>query len=164
MNRVTLVVTSVIVLAISSISARAENQIGGGFYSLSSDGITLTGLSAVYANKLNDNFALDLGLVFGGSDEYEGVDLELDYGIAAKLKGGVTTNNVFIYASAGYATFNLEGSAGGITVSEDGNGALVGLGVDFETSEKLLVNLEISRGFGDLEDTNLFLGTLKYKL
>jgi hypothetical protein len=149
--------------ALFSFTANAEHQIGGGFYNLSDGDISITGLSGVYSNQVNDNFAYDIAVSLGGSDDFEDVAFEVDYGLAAKLKAGVTSNNLFFYASAGYATFNLEAKAGGFTAEADGNGALLGIGVDISTSEKILLNLDYSRGFGDLEDSNLFLGTVKYK-
>lgn len=154
----------VLLFSLSSLSANAEHQIGGGFYNLGDGDISITGVSGVYSNQINDNFAFDIAFSLGGSDDYEDVAFEVDYGLAAKLKGGITSNNLFFYGSVGYATFNLEAKGGGFTAEADGNGALLGVGVDISTSEKVLLNLDYSRGFGDLEDSNIILGTIKFKL
>ena len=144
-------------------SASAEHQIGGGFYNLGDGDISFTGLAGVYSNKFNDNFAADVAIAIGGSDNYEGIDADVNNGLAAKLKGGITSGDMFLYVSAGYATFDLDVSFEGLKESTDGNGALAGVGIDFSVSDKTTINVDYSRGFGDLEDSNLFMGVLKYR-
>jgi hypothetical protein len=143
--------------------AVAEHQIGGGFYNLGDGDISFTGLAGVYSNKFNDNFSADVAVVLGGSDNYEGLDADVNYGLAAKLKAGITSGDMFLYVAAGYATFDLDVSFEGFEESADGNGALAGFGIDFSVSDKTSINIDYSRAFGDLEDTNVFVGVLKYR-
>ena len=148
--------------------ANAQDHVGGGVMYFDDEDISLTSIAATYDYKPTDNFALELGLAMGGDDEVTvppvgRIEVELDYAVFAKGKLGVTAGNAFWYGMAGYSTFNLEASALGATLSDDGNGSLLGVGVDFAVSDTWGVGLEYSRGFNDLEDTNIFQAVLQYR-
>ena len=55
-----------------------------------------------------------------------------------------------------------EGRVRGFTLDQDGNGSLLGVGVDFATSDTFGLGFEYARGFADLEDTNIFQAVVRY--
>lgn len=162
------IAASMIVALLAAAGAQAEHQVGGGIYNLNaSEGdldLSLTGVAGVYANQINDNFAFDIAVALGGSDDIRGVKVKNDPSVAGKLKVGITDNsNNFFYASAGYALFKQEASRGEITLTEDVDGPLLGVGVDISVSDKTILNLDYSRGLDEMEGSNIFIGAIKYR-
>lgn len=148
--------------------ANAEQYVGAGLLHMDGDDIGITSFAATYDYKFNPNIGVQLGLATGGDDDVRvppvgSVNIELDYAVTAKLKAGIPTWAGFLYGTLGYSTVNLEAKALGVTLSEDGNGAVAGFGADFILSNEWGVGFEYTRGFSDIEDTNLFQAVVQYK-
>ncbi|HEY0963487.1 MAG TPA: outer membrane beta-barrel protein [Pseudomonadales bacterium] len=154
------------ILTLAATGASAQTYIGVGAAHFDDDTISITSLALTYDYKPNDNFAMQVALATGGDDAVASpigpIEAELDYALSAKAKLGVTAGNAFLYGMAGYSNFNLEASARGFTISEDGNGSLLGVGVDFATPDTWGIGLEYARGFNDLEDTDIFQAVVRY--
>lgn len=158
--------TATVLMLLASV-ASAQNYVGVGVLHFDDDNISLTSLAATYDYKPNANFGFQVGLAAGGDDDFASpvgtIEVELDYALSAKGKLGITAGKAFLYGMAGYSNFNLEASAMGFSVDQDGNGSLLGAGVDFALTQTFGFGLEYSRGFGDLEDTNMFQAVLHYR-
>ena len=146
--------------------ASAQTYVGVGAAHFDDDTIGITSLALTYDYKPTDNFGMQIALATGGDDEFDSpigrFETELDYALSARAKLGVTVRDTFLYAMAGYSNFNLEGRVRGFTLDQDGNGSLLGVGVDFAASDTFGFGIEYARGFADLEDTNIFQAVVRY--
>jgi len=148
-------------------AANAEQYVGVGVLNIDSDDLSITSIAATFDHKYNDNLGVQIGVATGGDDDiyvlgFE-ASVELDYALSAKVKAGFPTQAGFLYGTVGYSKVELDGKALGITVSENGNGAMAGVGADFNLSDQWGLGLEFNRGFGDIEDTNLWQAVVQYK-
>lgn len=109
------------------------------------------------------------GFVVGGEVDYDFANVEIDGGIGeidgvarAKLRAGADLGQVLVYGTAGgaYATADVGGA------DLDDFGWLVGAGVDFAATDKIIVGAEyLYHDFSDFDNTGLDVNvhTLKAK-
>jgi len=157
-----------ILVSLAAASANAQHDIGAGILVIDADSYKITSMALTYDFKATDNFAYQVGLAFGGDDTLSvppigNVKVELDYAIYGKGKMGITTGPAFWYLSAGYATVNMKASSMGFSIKNDGNGAMLGAGVDIFAWNRFGLGLEYFRSYGDLKDTDLLQAVIKYR-
>ena len=160
-----LITAAALMLGATAANAQ-EMYLGAGAAHFDDDTLGITSVALTYDYKPTPNFGMQIALATSGDDEaaspFGPVDVELDYALSAKAKLGVPVGNAFLYGMAGYSNYNLEASVQGFTISEDGNGSLLGVGVDFTMAGPWGIGLEYARGFNDLEDTNIFQAVIRY--
>lgn len=157
-----------ILVSLAAASVNAQHDIGAGLLYIDSDPQSITSMALTYDFKANDNFAYQVGLAFGGDETVNvptigDIKIELDYALYGKAKFGLTTGPAFWYVSGGYATVNMKASVMGFSAENDGNGALLGVGVDLFAWDRLGLGLEYFRSYGDLKDTDLMQAVIKYR-
>jgi hypothetical protein len=157
-----------ILVSLAAASANAQHDIGAGVLVIDADSHKITSMALTYDFKANDNFAYQVGVAFGGDDtlsvpSFGDIKIELDYAIYGKGKLGITTGPAFWFLSAGYATVNMKASTMGFSIKNDGNGAMLGAGVDLFAWDRFGLGLEYSRSYGDLKDTDLLQAVIKYR-
>jgi hypothetical protein len=154
-------------LLLAAGAANAQMYLGAGAVHFDDGDVGITSAVLTYDLKPSPNFGFQIALATGGDDEYQAlrigtIEVELDYALTAKGKFGLMLGDAFVYGMAGYSSYNLEAKLGRYKVSEDGNGSLVGVGVDFFTSATWGFGVEYARGYADLEDTNIFQAVVRY--
>lgn len=155
------------ILMLAATAASAQTYVGVGAVHYDDDSIGITSAALTYDLKATDNFGFQVGFAAGGDDTFNApgigrVEAELDYAVFAKAKLGITAGNAFWYGMAGYSNFNLDVNAGRFRLDEDGNGSMLGVGVDFGISDTIGFGFEFARGFADLEETNIFQAVVRY--
>lgn len=93
--------------------------------------VTIAGVSFLGGYDFSDYFGAEVeGIIGVTEDDILGVDISLNYAISGFLVGrlpvGETGSNLF--ARVGYGTAEVEGSAGGASVSETADGFAFGVG------------------------------------
>lgn len=160
-----LIIAAAMMLGATAANAQ-EMYVGVGAAHFDDDNLGITSVALTYDYKPTPNFAMQVALATSGDDDVDSpigpINVELDYALSAKAKLGVTVDSAFLYGMAGYSNYNLEASVQGFTFSEDGNGSLLGVGVDFNMAGPWGIGLEYARGFNDLEDTNIFQAVIRY--
>lgn len=163
-------------LAVQSLSsyALAEGlELGAGALTINSAGVSTTSGGLNLGYRVNDNIALEFGAYTGGSDGETNGDIsavvEIDAVITARLKYGMALGDKALgYISAGYTDVSLSFNACARSTcfaDSDGlSGGTLGLGVDFKFNENWGGTVEYVRAFGDIEDTNVGVFSLKYFL
>lgn len=154
------IIALLILFSLSPLST-AQHAFGGGATIVGDSDFSITAATLSYTYASSDNLKLDIYAAGGGSDSYSGIKIDLDYAAGSKLKWGIPNDNNYLYLSAGYSVFGV--SALGGRVSVDGNGATLGGGIDFDISPEMELGLEYSRGFGDIEETNIIGVILRFK-
>lgn len=143
------------IASVSGVSA--DTSVGFGASQVGGDGIDFTGVGLDVSGKFSDNFGYAVSGQIGGSDE--GVDL--DYFLAAKLRGGLSVGEGFLFLTAGYADVSLSGF--GLDVSE--SDFLYGIGFEsfFGPDNKWGLGLEFNTGAGDFDEVDQFSAMIKYR-
>jgi hypothetical protein len=113
-------------------------HLGGGYTFLDGESVNLGAITLRGGYDFNQYFGVEGDVLFGVVDDTvteQGVDIDIsaDFGAAAfgvaRLPLGENNSNLFV--RAGYGTLNVEGSAFGITVSDDVDGFAYGVGGEF---------------------------------
>lgn len=160
-----LIIAAALMLGATAATAQ-EMYVGVGAAHFDDDELGITSVALTYDYKPTPNFAMQVALATSGDDDVASpigpINVELDYALSAKAKLGVPAGNAFLYGMVGYSNYNLDASARGFTFSQDGNGSLLGAGVDFNMAGPWGIGLEYARGFNDLEDTNIFQAVVRY--
>ena len=168
---VRILLTALALLSIS-ICALAEGlEVGAGALTTSSDGISTTSGGVNLGYRFSDNLALEFGVYSGGWEDISegpvsGV-VEVDSVITGRLKYGLALGDKALgYVSAGYTDVGVSstGCAGStcLSDSDSADGATLGLGVDFKFSQNWGGTVEYVRTFGDIEDANVGIFSVKY--
>lgn len=151
------------VLVVAPVSF-ADSSLGFGVSSVGGDGVDFTGFGTDVSGRFNENFGYSISAQIGGSDDFEGIDFDLNYYVAAKLRGGLAVGNGFLYLTGGYGYVDVEGSLGGFSASESGNGAVYGVGFEtFFEDSNWGIGFEFNTGSGDLDEADQILATMKYR-
>lgn len=162
------------ILAFQSIptSALAEGlELGAGALTINTEGVSTTSGGLNLGYRVSDNLALEFGAYTGGSEgDTDGnisAVIEIDSVITARLKYGMALgDNALGYISAGYTDVSLSINACARSTcfaDSDGlSGGTLGLGVDFKFNENWGGTVEYVRAFGDIEDTNVGVFSIKY--
>lgn len=160
-----LIIAAALMLGATAANAQ-EMYFGVGAALFDDDELGITSVALTYDYKPTPNFDLQIALATNGEDDVDSpigrINVELDYALSAKAKLGTTVESAFLYGMVGYSNYNLDASVQGFTFSQDGNGSLLGVGVDFNLSRTWGIGLEYARGFNDLEDTNIFQAVVRY--
>ncbi len=108
--------------------------------------------------RFNQNFALELAYIHGGSPEDAGVEVE-PRAMQASLLGTVPlTNSANVYARAGVLSWKTEVSVPGFTAKDDGKDFAWGVGTSFNVGSRGAIRLEYEGA--DLDGTDISLITL----
>lgn len=161
-NLIKAAVTSL--LMVGAPISMAETSVGFGVSNLGDSDIDVTGLALDFSGKFNENFGYSLSSHIGGSDDYAGVDLEVNYLLAAKVRAGLAVESTFLYLTGGYGRIEGEASAFGASITESANGAIYGVGFEtFFAESNWGVGLEYNTGNGDLDEIDQVFATVKYR-
>lgn len=133
-----ILLSAVAIAALSTGVASAQSQGGGsvsaGYTVIDGDGGDLGAITLRGGYDFTQHFGIEgEGHIGVKDEEFMGVDISLDYGLAAYgvARLPVAENGSNIFLRAGYGVLSIEGSAGGITVSEDVDGFAFGIGGEF---------------------------------
>lgn len=149
--------------------ALAQVSIGAGVSNVGGDGVDFTGGAVDVTGKFGDYLGWSVAAQIGGSDSEGIVSADLDYFAAAKLRGGVTVGEGFLFLTAGYGSASLEagGCYLGVCASESATESDFIFGVGFETffgnQAKWGLGLEYNAGSGDFDDLDQVMGTIRYR-
>lgn len=149
-------------------AALAQVSIGAGVSNVGGDGIDFTGGAVDVTGRFGDYLGWAVAAQIGGSDDEDGVSLDLDYFMAAKLRGGVSVGEGFLFLTAGYGSASLEVSAcyyGCRSESVSESDFIYGVGFEtfFGSDSRWGVGLEYNTGGGDLDGLDQVMGTIRYR-
>lgn len=170
-NKLRTAVATISLIALSSSALAAGLEVGGGALLIGTDDVSVTSAGVNLGYRVDENLAFEFGFYTGGSDDvnigFTEVNIEVDSVLAARIKYGMNFGDTALgYISAGYAGFRstASGSVGTtrLSLSDNADGATLGLGVDFKFSENWGGSVEYIRTFGDLESGNVGVFSVKY--
>lgn len=154
---------TIVAITMSSINAIAEISLYAGLgasrinisgndgsVDINPDSITLNTVNAKFGAQLTKHLQAEIRGGLGSKDatvEALGVkvDLKLEHFYGAYIKAGVPDlESFFPYILLGYTEIELEGSSGGVSVSESDNDFSYGVGIDFKLSDRVSINTEFA--------------------
>jgi len=143
-------------------AAVAENYVGAGVgqLRLEDSGFKAddTSVKLFGGWRFNQNLALELAYVHGGSPEGSGVEVE-PRAMQASVIGAIPlADNFQLYARAGLLSWKTEASAAGFSVKDDGEDFSWGMGTSFNVGNRGAIRLEYEGA--DLDGTDISLITL----
>lgn len=131
-----LLATTVLGLAAAAAPALAQDYYGTlGYSNLSAEDtdVDLGAIDARLGARLNPYFAVEGEVGIGiGEETVAGIDVEREYDAAVYAVGLYPVSSNFdIFGRVGFGTTSVEASAGGVTVSEDGESFNYGVGAQY---------------------------------
>jgi hypothetical protein len=155
---ISLAAVSAIALA-GAASAEGDFTLGGGYTFLEVDEINLGAVNFQAAYHFSEYFAVEGEALLGVSDDSIGaIDVELDYALAAFVKGTLPLNEQFaLTGRVGYSTAELSASAGGFGASGDDQAFAYGAGAQYFFDDRNGVRFDYTRyDFDDGAETDAF--------
>ena len=142
----------------------AETSLGFGVSNIGDDGLSIMSVAAEASGKLNDNFGWSLTGAVGGSDSQDGISLDLNHYLAAKVRAGMSTEDGFLFVTAGYGSADIDASGFGVSASDSIDGLIYGLGLEaFFDESNWGIGAEFNKGRGDLAGVEQFVITARYR-
>jgi len=155
--------TIVLALAAAAISAQAQTAktfyVGGDLGNTQVDD-TLPNLDklsyGVFGGyKFNDNFAAEVGYRHLLKASVYGIDLNGTQTAVSVLGMIPVTKEFQVFGRLGYNKLTASASAGGRTYSADTNGALYGVGVNYQFNDKIGARIEYQRVASDTKNLSV---------
>ncbi|GAM99295.1 hypothetical protein U91I_02941 [alpha proteobacterium U9-1i] len=131
---------------------------GAGYTHIDGEGADVGGVTARLGYRANANFGVEGEAVLGTvDDEVSGVTLELEnayavYGVGFAPLGA----NTDLFGRVGYASFEVSGSLGPLTVTEEADGVAFGAGIQHFFAGNIGVRAEFTRVEGDEGGLNTY--------
>lgn len=140
----------------AGMASAQSSSVSVGYTLLDGDGAEVGAIALRAGHDFTPHFGVEGEGLIGIQDDTidvlgTPVDVSLDYGLAAygvaRLPVGQNGSNLFV--RAGYGTVRVEGSSGGISVSEDVDGFAYGVGAEFLFFQNQGLRLDLTRFDGD---------------
>ncbi|MEM9233241.1 MAG: outer membrane beta-barrel protein [Pseudomonadota bacterium] len=151
----TILVSSVATLSAFGMAAAGEagtSKVSVGYLAIDGDGATVGSIVGRYNYSFTDNFGIE-GEISTGivEDDINGVDVSANFGYGIFATGSlpVSDNGSDIFARVGYGSIELEGEAGGLSVTEDADGFAFGVGTNIMVAPQHGIRLDYTRLEGD---------------
>lgn len=133
-----------------------------GYANVSGDGggsdVNLGAIQGRLGYRFNNYFGVEGEAAFGvAGDEVAGVDVDLNHELGVFAVGFLpVSENVDLFARVGYASSEVEGSAGGTTISAEADGLAYGVGGQFNFTPNDGVRIDYTRHDGDDLEADVF--------
>ncbi len=148
---------SALLLSAVSLSAQADNYIGGdlGFTTVDT-GTSFSPLAAQFkiGTYINDNFAVEGRLGAGISeDEKSGTDVKIKHLVGAYARGILPVNDkAEVYGLIGVTNVDIDATAGGSTSGTSDSGLSLGIGINVKLDRDFALNFEYANLYDDEVD------------
>lgn len=144
-----LLASAAAIVAAAGASAQDTGNVylGAGYTYVDVDGVEFDALNLRGGYDFNQYFAVEGEALIGlGDEEVSGVDVSLEYLVGAYAKAQYPLNEQFsVFGRLGYAYTEVEGSAGGVTVSDDTDGFAYGVGGEWAFAGPNAIRVEYTR-------------------